>query len=98
MIPLTHDQFQALLDSKIKFLVWFSAAWCGPCQRMEKNRLEEAYTPLYYCDVVENPDSVARAGIQKFPTFILYEEGAERARRVHSDTTKICQWINKTCK
>lgn len=93
----TPEQFQELLASKTAFIVWFSAAWCSPCQKMEKPRLEEASTefPFYYCDEVVNPVSSERAGINQFPTFVFYANGSEVARRMIADTTKVCQWIKK---
>ena len=93
----TPEQFQELLASKAAFIVWFSAAWCSPCQKMEKLRLEEASVdfPLYYCDEVVNPTMSERAGIKQFPTFVFYSKGVEVARRMNADTTKVCQWIKK---
>ena len=100
MLPLTTpEKFQVLMKSKTTFLVWYSAAWCNPCQKMEKPRLEEAAAglPFYYCDEVVNPDTIVKAGVRQFPTFVFYVGGVEVARRTHADTTKICQWIRKTC-
>jgi len=82
-----------------RFLVWFSAAWCGPCQKMVKQELEaaakEMSLPFYYCDHVVNPDTADHVGIKQFPTFIMYNPKVEVGRRVSSDTLKICQWIKK---
>ena len=82
-----------------QFLIWFSAAWCGPCQRMEKKRLEEAAyemsLPFYYCDEVVNRETIDYAGITSFPTFVMYTPKNEVGRRMSADTTKVCQWIKK---
>jgi thiol-disulfide isomerase/thioredoxin len=95
----TPEQFKRLLDGGSRFIVWYSAAWCGPCQRMEKPRLEEATRiPIYYCDEVVNPDVSVKEGVRQFPTFVFYSAGKEQSRRAHYDTTKICQWIVKFCK
>jgi thiol-disulfide isomerase/thioredoxin len=108
MIPLTSlEQFEDLCDGydingnpgPRRFLIWFSAAWCGPCQKMDKKTLEETARglaiPFYYCDEVVNRETVERVGIKTFPTFIMYVPKQELGRRMSADTTKVCQWIRK---
>jgi len=94
----TQEQFKELLLGS-SFLVWFSASWCGPCQRMDKAALESAAkeqgVSLYYCDETVNRETIDHVGIRTFPTFVLYSKGVEVARRESSDTTKVCQWIKK---
>ena len=94
----TQEQFKELLRGS-QFLVWFSASWCGPCQRMDKKMLEETAAelnlPFYYCDETVNRDTIDAVGIRTFPTFVLYDKGSESSRRVSADTTKVCQWIKK---
>jgi hypothetical protein len=67
---------------------------------MDKKALEETAEemglPFYYCDETVNRDTIDDVGIRTFPTFVLYEKGAEKARRVSADTTKVCQWIKKS--
>jgi thiol-disulfide isomerase/thioredoxin len=99
MIHLTtHTQFKQL--TPVPYIVWFSAAWCGPCQRMEKRMLEETVTecniPFYYCDQTVNPETIDAVGIKQFPTFVLFRDGEEVARRSTADTAKVCSWIRKT--
>jgi thioredoxin 1 len=100
MIPLTtHEQFKQLVSSKSTFLIWFSAAWCGPCQAMDKATLtaaaKEAQLPFYYCDQTVNEETVEHCGIKSFPTFGLYKEGLCVSARRSADTTKVCQFIRK---
>lgn len=108
MIPLTtQEQFDDLLrgydingdPGPRRFLIWFSAAWCGPCQKMEKPALElaarEMAIPFYYCDDTVLEGAAAQANIKSFPTFVLYRPKEEVARRNSADTAKVCQWIRK---
>ena len=108
LVPLTTlEQFEELWHGydtngnpgPKRFLVWFSAAWCGPCQRMDKKALEEAARevslPFYYCDETINRETIERAGIKAFPTFVMYNPKSEVGRRVSGDTAKVCQWIRK---
>jgi thiol-disulfide isomerase/thioredoxin len=108
MIPLTTlEQFEELWrgydengnPGPKRFLIWCSAAWCGPCQRMDKGMLEEAARevaiPFYYCDETVNRDTIERIGITSFPTFVMFTLKNEVARRNSADTIKVCQWIRK---
>ena len=82
-----------------RFMIWFSAAWCGPCQRMDKKELEaaakEMALPLYYCDHVVNPDTTDHVGVKQFPTFVMFNPKNEVERRMSADTVKVCQFIRK---
>jgi len=82
-----------------RFLIWFSAAWCGPCKAMDKAELiataKEMTLPFYYCDEVVNRETIDAAGITSFPTFIMFNPGSVVAKRNSADTTKVCQWIKK---
>jgi len=95
----SQEQFDLLLSSQSKFLVWFSAAWCGPCQRMDKVALvaaaEAAQIPFYYCDQTVNPDTVTANAIQAFPTFVVFENGQRHSIRQSAETFKVCQYISK---
>lgn len=109
MIPLTTpEQFEELLrgydvngnPGPSRFLIWFSAAWCGPCQKMDKTQLEaaawEKAIPFYYCDETVIEGAASRANITSLPTFVFFKKGeGEASRRNSSDATKVCQWIKK---
>ena len=108
LVPLTTlEQFDELWrgydmnghPGPKRFMIWFTAAWCGPCQRMDKKALEEAAAamalPLYYCDETVNRDTIEHVKVTTFPTFIMYNPRNEVGRRMNADTTKVCQWIRK---
>jgi thiol-disulfide isomerase/thioredoxin len=83
-------------ETKGKLVVWYSAAWCVPCQKMEKPLLssvaEESGITLLYCD---QPEVFHEAEIRKMPTFICYVDGVEVARRLSADTAKVCMWMRR---
>jgi len=93
------QQFTDSLKAHTKLLVWFSAAWCTPCQNMEKRALIETASekgiPLYYTDQTVVPELTEMADIRQMPTFVLFVDGKESARRVSSETAKVCMWIRK---
>jgi hypothetical protein len=100
MIHLTsHEHFIQLLSNQIPFIVWFSAAWCGPCQKMDKAALDAAAKEigvlLYYCDQTVNDETITHCNVSAFPTFAFFNRGICVAARRSADTTKVCQFIRK---
>jgi len=95
----THEQFQRLLETNQRFIVWFSAAWCGPCQNMNKQELDEASqeagVPLIYCDQTVNDETREACAIRSFPTFVCFDQGAAVAKRQSADTAKVCMFIKQ---
>jgi thiol-disulfide isomerase/thioredoxin len=99
MIELTSvEQFDGL-NGKNRFIVWFTAAWCGPCQRMDKAYLEDAAKTkklqIYYSDETVNPELATRYGIARYPTFCLFSGGECVSTRTSSDATSIMMWIKR---
>jgi len=98
MIELTTvEQFNGLGTGR--FFVWFTAAWCGPCQRMDKDFLENAAKsknlPLYYSDETINPDLATRYGISRYPTFCLFDGTECMATKSSADATSILMWMKR---
>ena len=96
MLELTTPQQFADLG-KTGFIVWCSAAWCKPCQRMDRDMLVSAAVdkglPIYYCDDTVNPQIITHCGIKTFPTFCYFNGGAQMASRVSADSAKVSMWI-----
>ena len=101
----TVEQFQKLTQSQAQTctILWFSASWCGPCQKMEKPTLKsEADSlgfPLYYVDIETVPQLAEQFEIMSLPTFVVTNsQGQEEARRMNADTAKICMWMRQLAK
>jgi len=66
---------------------------------MDKRALEDAANemalPFYYCDATVNAATIEQLGITTLPTFIMFNPKVEVARRMSSDTVKVCQFIRK---
>lgn len=86
--PLTVNglNFEAeVLNSKAPVLVDVSATWCGPCRMAAPVVAEIAHSAGERLKVVvidgdESPDLVAQLRVRGFPTFIVFENGAEVRR------------------
>lgn len=114
MIPplTTQAQFEQLwfgeaIKPGTRFLVWFSAKWCVPCQKMSKQILaataDGAGIPFYYCDATINDYTPGYCDVQRFPTFMMFEAGRvvnekpQPGRIVgvltDSNTANVCRFI-----
>ena len=75
-VARTFREFQAHLEEHELVAVDFTAAWCGPCQRIGPvfNSLAAQYPQIHFLkvDVDENDETAARVGVQAMPTFMFY--------------------------
>ena len=72
----------------MKKILYFSAAWCGPCQTlgpiMESLKGDINYQKI---DVDNNPELSAQYGVRNIPTLILLDETGEvKGRKVGLQT------------
>ena len=95
MSQVTEAQVRDILANGRRALVWFSATWCGPCKRMDRNALITAAGPLpFYIYHIADGDSITAAcRIRTVPTFIVFEGGKAIARLSSSDTAAACAFI-----
>jgi hypothetical protein len=99
----TQEQFEDLWfarkpDTPQIFLIWFTARWCSPCQRMDKASLESAAhvagVPFYICDATVNEYTPGYCDVRAFPTFILFKPQKILAQITNSDVYRVGMWIS----
>merc|ERR1719198_549508 len=88
---------EALASSKGLSVVYFTAAWCGPCQMIKPiyQQMAEDFPAATFLkvDVDECPDIAAEAGIQAMPTFKFLKEGKVLDTLVGADPKKLLTYV-----
>jgi len=80
----------------MKGFLYFTAAWCQPCQTLSKN-LESLKTnlPIEVIDIDVHPEVAADYGIRSVPTLIKLNENIEVNRFIGVKSLKQLEdWIN----
>ena len=71
----------------MKQILYFSAAWCGPCQQLGPT-MEGLSDQISYIkiDVDQNQESSIKYGVRNIPTLVLLENGETKGRLVGNQT------------
>lgn len=69
------DEFNSIIKEG-KWLVDFSATWCGPCRMLEPNLVEFAKdNNVLQVDIDKFSDLTASFNIMSVPTLMIFENG-----------------------
>lgn len=97
----TQAQFEELFNDTTKtqaFVVYFTAAWCGPCKSLDTAAIAAAAKarniPIYKCDYVENEYTVGYCGVSSFPTFQYLMPRKPLGQLKSTHTAEVVHWIN----
>ena len=98
----TQAQFEALwfgdpTAEEKPWIIYFTAAWCGPCKRLDLAAITEAAAAtglaLYKCDYVVNEYTSGYCGIRAFPTFVYMKPRKILGQIKSAETTEVVGWI-----
>ena len=102
-VTLIDENFKKeVLESKIPYLVKFSATWCKPCKiidpYLDEISLEMSdKIKIGKMDVEDHPNTPVSYGVRGLPTLIIVKN-SEVVSMIVGGTTKshIVKWINET--
>jgi hypothetical protein len=98
----TQAQFERLwfstdTDAPSRWIVYFTAAWCGPCKRLDLDAIQAAAgekgIQLYKCDYVVNEYTSGYCGIRAFPSFVCMKPKAIMSTLKSAETAEVIRWI-----
>ena len=97
LIDFKDEDFDSKIKNEDVSVIQFSAAWCGPCQKMKPHieRLQKAGYPVEMVDVDEQPTIAESAEVRGVPTTAIYENGVLVERVVgYEDVTRLKKRID----
>jgi len=113
-MPLTplpsHEAFERMLAPRRptedgfldKYDPWvcvvFTASWCGPCNRLDKEAIAEASPAItwYVCDVDENQTTLGYCSLKSIPSFCLLKNGVYKANKAGaSSKQEVLDWLSE---
>lgn len=92
---------QIVLAEKYPKILYFTAKWCAPCQRIapEFNKLSEEYIDIdfFKIDVDNNHELAHHFGITGMPTFIFFKSKNEKNTFTGAHKEKLENYILWMC-
>lgn len=89
----TIDEVQSKLSDEKIVLLYFTASWCGPCQKIKPYvaKLKETYQRLevFLIDVDKANDLSMHFKIKSMPTFCLFKGAVLLTRFSGADESKL---------
>jgi thiol-disulfide isomerase/thioredoxin len=103
-LPLSQEQFEAMWWTKDPespyhngFFIYFTAAWCGPCKKLDQAAIEAAVKerslPYFKCDETVNKYTSGYCNVRSFPTFHFCRPKKLVSSCSSSDTAEVLAWI-----
>lgn len=75
-------------------IIWFSATWCGPCRKVEIDRLmNEIPANWLKCDVDRNNYTPGYCNIRSIPAFMVIYNKKILGTKNSSNTNELLTWF-----
>ena len=100
MDSLVGDECFTCLDKSQYIIFYFTASWCGPCQKIKPfiKQKQEEYKNVCFSTIDVDDDDYQDIcndfSISAMPTFVFYKNQSELDKIVGADETKIETLLN----
>lgn len=76
-------------------IVYFTARWCGPCQRLDMASIEAISPKINWlkCDIDENKYTPGYCGVRSIPTFLAVANKKIVGQLQNSDSGRVKAWV-----
>ena len=104
MEEITEDNISDILNQSNYLLFYFTAKWCGPCQKIKPliEKLSEgadsSKLEIYLIDIDENDDIASEFKIRSVPTFYLYHKKELKGQTSGGDIKKVKNLLKENMK
>jgi len=95
MKSITENDISVCKDKDCYLLFYFTATWCGPCQKIKPllEKISEGADPdkleVYMIDIDENDNLASEFKIRSVPSFYLYHKKELKGQTGGADIKKV---------
>jgi thioredoxin 1 len=95
MKSITENDISICKDKECYLLFYFTATWCGPCQKVKPllEKISEGADPtkleVYMIDIDENDNLASEFKIRSVPSFYLYHKKELKGQTGGADIKKV---------
>ena len=98
---ISGDECFTSLDNEGYILYYFTASWCGPCQRIWENfkKLTESYPNILFFKIDisddENNEICEKCKVESVPSFLLFKDRTYIERITGANLPAVSTMLNK---
>ena len=95
MINIIDNDITVCKDKECHLLFYFTAKWCGPCQKVKpllqkiSDGADSSKLEVYMIDIDENEELASEFKIRSVPTFYLYHKKELKGQTGGADIKKV---------
>ena len=100
---ITEDNIREIINQPEYLLFYFTAKWCGPCQKIKpmilklKEGLNTDKIKFYMIDIDDNDELCEKCNVTSVPTFILFKDKKEVGQCKGANIVPVANLIKPYC-